>query len=99
MEHIYNCTILNNKQPEVTFEQIFSDHFSEQKGGMKRFKMNIEARNEYNYKIENEKETVKETEKETEKESVKETEKETEKPDHVIPLDPLFSNCKSLVMD
>ena len=99
MEHIYNCTILNNKQPEVTFEQIFSDNFSEQKGVMKRFKMNIEARNEYNYKSENEKETVKETEKETEKESVKETEKETEKPDHVIPLDPLFSNCKSIVMD
>ena len=75
MEHIYNCTILNNKQPEVTFEQIFSDNFSEQKGVMKRFKMNIEARNEYNYKSENEKETVKETEKETEKESVKETNK------------------------
>ena len=46
IEHIYNCTILNNFEPQREYEKIYSENIKEQKLIMKRLESNLKKRNE-----------------------------------------------------
>ena len=46
IEHIYNCTILNNFEPQMEYEKIYSENIKEQKLIMKRLESNLKKRNE-----------------------------------------------------
>ena len=47
IEHIYNCTILNEIEPKLEYEKIYTENVKQQKMIMKRFESNMKKRNEH----------------------------------------------------
>ena len=47
IEHLYNCTYLNNTEPDTHFRNIFTENLIEQKKVFVRFKENMKIREQY----------------------------------------------------
>ena len=46
IQHIYNCLILNKKEPIIEFKEIFNENITKQKAIVKRFEESMKFRNE-----------------------------------------------------
>ena len=54
MEHIYNCRYLNTEKAELDYEEVYGENVSEIKQILKRFEHNMNNRENYTNKVEDE---------------------------------------------
>ena len=54
MEHIYNCRYLNTEKAEFDYEEVYGENVSEIKQILKRFEHNMNNRENYRNKVEDE---------------------------------------------